>query len=93
MSSAAPDAPLDQAAILAALRARMARLEGSGRALHKAGPVPVCEGLPLPGGGLASAALHEVLATAPGCGVWRRLLRPAAGPHRRHRPLDRQRQG
>jgi len=69
MSSAAPDAPLDQAAVLAALRARMARLEGSGRARGEAGPVPVCERLPLPDGGLARSALHEVLATAPGCGA------------------------
>ena len=69
MSSAAPDAPLDQAALLAALRARVARLEGAGRAPHAAGPVPLCDGLPLPGGGLARAALHEVLATAPGCGA------------------------
>jgi protein ImuA len=69
MSSAAPDAPLDQAAILAILRARMARLEGTGRAPQEAGPVPVCDDLPLPGGGLARAAVHEVLAMAPGCGA------------------------
>lgn len=69
MSSAAPDAPLDQAALLAALRARVARLEGVGRARHVGGAVPVCEGLPLPGGGLARAAVHEVLAAAPGCGA------------------------
>ncbi len=62
-------APLDQAALLSALRARVARLEGAGRAQHDAAPVPLCDGLRLPGGGLARAALHEVLATAPGCGA------------------------
>ena len=69
LSSAAPDASLDQAAVLAALRARVARLEGAGRAPHAAGAIPVCEGVPLPGGGLARAAVHEVLATSPGCGA------------------------
>lgn len=69
MSSAAPDVPLDPAAVLTALRARVARLEGTGRAPHEAGPIPVCDGLPLPSGGLARAALHEVLAAAPGCGA------------------------
>jgi protein ImuA len=69
MLSAAPDAPLDQAAVLAALRARVAGLGGVGRAQHDLGAVPVCEGLPLPGGGLARAAMHEILATTPGCGA------------------------
>jgi protein ImuA len=69
MPSAAPDAPLDQAAVLAALRARVARLESGGRAQHAANAIPICEGLPLPGGGLARAAMHEVLATSPGCGA------------------------
>lgn len=69
MPLAAPDAPLDQAAVLAALRARVARLESVGRAQHDLGAIPVCEGLPLPGGGLARAAVHEVLATTPGCGA------------------------
>lgn len=64
-----PEAPLDQPAILAALRARMARLEGAGRAPHASNSIPVCAGLPLPGGGLARAALHEVLAIAPGSGA------------------------
>jgi protein ImuA len=63
-----PDsAPLDQAAVLAALRARVARLEGLGRARHGTAPVPVCDGIPLPGGGLARAAMHEVAGTSPGC--------------------------
>ena len=69
MPSAAPDAPLDQAAVLATLRARVARLESGGRAQHAANAIPICEGLPLPGGGLARATVHEVLATSPGCGA------------------------
>lgn len=73
MLSAASDdpsgTPLDQAAVLAALRARVARLEGAVRAQHQAGAIPVCEGLPLPGGGLARGAVHEVLAASPGCGA------------------------
>jgi protein ImuA len=69
LTSTSTENPLDQAAVLAALRARVARLEGVGRAQHGQGAVPVCEGLPLPGGGLARAAVHEVLATAPGCGA------------------------
>ena len=69
MDSSAPGAPLDQAVVLAALRARVARLEGVGRALHETDAIPLCDGLPLPGGGLARAAVHEVLATSPGCGT------------------------
>ncbi len=69
MSSADSDAPLDQAAVLAALRARVARQEGAGRARPDLAPVPVCEGLGLPGGGLSRAAVHEVLTDAPGCGA------------------------
>jgi protein ImuA len=57
-------AALDQAAILAALRARLERLEGGGRAVAGLVAIPG-----LPGGGLARAALHEVLAAAPGCGA------------------------
>ncbi|MBL6080231.1 hypothetical protein JMJ56_19625 [Belnapia sp. T18] len=57
-------AAFDQAAMLAALRARVARLEGSGRAAAGHLDIPG-----LPGGGLARAALHEVLAAAPGCGA------------------------
>ncbi|MGK7864726.1 ImuA family protein [Falsiroseomonas sp. E2-1-a4] len=59
-------APLDQATVLAALRARVARLEGLGRARHGMEPVPVAAGIPLPGGGLARAAMHEVAAISPG---------------------------
>jgi len=67
--AAPPDAALDRATMLAALRARTARLEGAGRVLHAAAAIPICEGLGLPGGGLARGALHEVLATSPGCGA------------------------
>ena len=59
--------PLDQAAVLASLRARVARLEGGGRSQDEAAAIPVCEGSPLPG--LARGAVHEVLATASGCGA------------------------
>ncbi len=63
----APDQPaLDQGTVLAALRARVARLEGLGRARHGTEPVPVAPGIPLPGGGLARAAMHEVAAISPG---------------------------
>ena len=58
------DHTLDQAALLAALRARVARLEGV-PAARREGTIEVCPGLP----GMARAALHEVLATEPGCGA------------------------
>lgn len=57
------------AAALDDLRLRLSRLEGAGRAPQPGGPVPVCAGLPLADGGLARAALHEVLAETPGCGA------------------------
>lgn len=66
---AAPhDLPFDQPALLAALRARVARLENAGREAA-AGPalVPLCEGLPV--AGLARGGLHELLATSPGAGA------------------------
>jgi protein ImuA len=47
----------------------VARIEGTGRAQHGTDAIPVCDGVPLPGGGLARAAVHEVLATSPGCGT------------------------
>jgi protein ImuA len=53
----------DRAALISALRARTARLEGAGRI--EAGEVPLAAGLP----GLARAALHEVVAESPGCGA------------------------
>ncbi len=61
----AEDHALDQAALLAALRARVARLEGTPAARRDGGAIEVCSGLP----GMARAALHEVLATEPGCGA------------------------
>lgn len=69
MPTARTELPLDQAAVLAALRSRVARLEGTGRAPHESGPIPVCEGMELPGGGLARAAVHDVLAVSPGGGA------------------------
>src|SRR5687767_15209543 len=80
--------PLDRPAMLAALRARVARLERAGAdgALARRGSaaaVPLCDaiGAALPGGGLARAAVHEVLAADPGaaagfCGL---LLARARG--------------
>ena len=68
-SAASDGAPLDQPALLAALRSRVARLERTGQARTSCDTIPVCEGLEVPGGGLAGAALHEVLAAAPGCGT------------------------
>ena len=52
----------ERQASLAALRARITRLE-RGETAHAAGVVPLCEPIDrtLPGGGLARAAIHEVL--------------------------------
>ena len=60
----AEDHALDQAAVLAALRARVARMESGGPPQAR-DDIEVCPGLP----GMARAALHEVLATEPGCGA------------------------
>ena len=56
--------PVNQPALLAALRARVSRMEHAGRAAHDAAAIPVCAGI-----GLARAAVHEVLAEEPGCGA------------------------
>ncbi len=76
------DHALDRPAVLAALRARIARLDRSG-ARAEADSVPLCDAIDqrLPGGGLARAAVHEVLAADPGaaagfCGL---LLARARG--------------
>jgi protein ImuA len=53
--------------MLAALRARVVRLEGSVRDRRSLDAIPICEGLP--GDGLARAAVHDVLASSPGCGA------------------------
>ena len=73
---ASDDRPMDRPALLAALRARVARLDRSGPAQATApstDTVPLCaaigQGVPgegVPGGGLARAAVHEVLAADPG---------------------------
>lgn len=55
---------MDRPALLSALRARTARLEGAGR-VADAGEVPLAPGLP----SLSRAALHEVVAESPGCGA------------------------
>ena len=82
---------LDRSALLAALRARMARMDRSGRnaplaAGHAGDSVPLCaaidQSLPGGGGGLARAALHEVLAAEPGAaaGFCALVLARAARP-------------
>ncbi len=64
--------PMDRPALMAALRARIGRLERAGAAAAlaraQAGVVELSEAIDaaLPGGGLARAGLHEVLAADPG---------------------------
>ena len=77
-----PGHALDRPAVLAALRARIARLDRSG-ARPEGDSLPLCDAIDqrLPGGGLARAAVHEVLAADPGaaagfCGL---LLARARG--------------
>ena len=79
---AAAEQSVDRAAVLASLRARVARLERG--AAPEAGGIALCEAIDphLPGGGLARAALHEVLAADPGAaaGFCALVLARAAGP-------------
>lgn len=85
-----PPPALDRPALLAALRARVARIEraGAGAALDRAGQsaaVPICDAIDaaLPGGGgLARAAIHEVLTADPGAagGFCALLLARCGGP-------------
>jgi protein ImuA len=74
---------MDRPALLAALRARHARLDRSGPGEHGGASVPLCAPIDqsLPGGGLARAALHEVLAAEPGAaaGFCALVLARAAG--------------
>lgn len=72
MSPLPPPTPLDRPALIAALRARIARLEraGAADALAARGedaiPLSPTIDSALPWGGLPRAALHEVLAAEPG---------------------------
>ncbi len=89
--SAPPDMlpGFDRPSLLAALRARVARLDRSG-AMERADGVPLCPTIDaaLPGGGLARAAVHEVLAAEPGAAagfcalVLARAAHPPGGNHR-----------
>jgi len=76
-----PDPPaLDRAAVFAALRARLARAETGGAG----GAVPLSDAIDraLPAGGLARAAIHEVLAAEPGAaaGFAAMVLARTGGP-------------
>lgn len=61
---------MDRQATLVALRARIARME-RGEAAQSAGIIRLCERIDpdLPGGGLARAAIHEILAADPGAAI------------------------
>lgn len=80
--------PMDRPALIAALRARIGRLERAGAAAAlaraEAGVVSLSETIDaaLPGGGLARAGLHEVLAAEPGAaaGFCAMILARTAGP-------------
>jgi protein ImuA len=63
-----PGDAMDRSALLAALRARSARPGSSGIARSGGDSVPLCAAIDqsLPGGGLARAAMHEVIAADPG---------------------------
>lgn len=79
---AAADQPSDRAAVLAALRASVGRLERGG--MPDARTISICPAIDdqLPGRGLARAAVHEVLAADPGAALafCALLLARAAGP-------------
>lgn len=80
-----PGGDMDRPALLSALRARIARLDRSGGAAPAGagGGIPLCGPIDaaLPGGGLARAAVHEVLAAEPGAatGFCALLLARAGG--------------
>lgn len=73
----------DRAAILAGLRSRVARMEGSGRVSGR-GAIPVAPAVDaaLPAGGLARGAVHELLEADPGAaaGFAALMLARAGGP-------------
>jgi protein ImuA len=72
MTEPDPALPLDRPALIAALRARIARLERAGAAgalaVRGEDAIPLCPAIDsaLPWGGLPRAALHEILAAEPG---------------------------
>ena len=80
------DAPLDRPALIAALRARIARMERAGAADiltargEEAIPLSPAIDTALPWGGLPRAALHEILSAEPGAaGGFAALLLARAG--------------
>src|SRR4051812_36508547 len=79
--------PMDRAALFAALRARLARLDqGRSQGGTRESSLPLCPAIDrhLPAGGLARAAVHEVLAADPGAAAGFAALllaRAAAGGH------------
>lgn len=83
-----PGHAMDRPALLAALRARIARMDRSGGVRAEGGSmadgVPLCEAIDrqLPGGGLARATVHEVLAADPGAaaGFCALVLARSSGP-------------
>ena len=89
--------PMDRPALLAALRARVGRLERAGAAAalarSQAGVVRVSDAIDahLPQGGLARAGLHEVLAAESGAAAGFSAV--MSGTHRRAGALDRARSG
>ncbi len=80
--------PMDRPALMAALRARIGRLERGGAAAAlaraEAGTIPLADSIDatLPDGGLARAGLHEILAAEPGAatGFASLILGRANGP-------------
>ncbi|WP_203074105.1 ImuA family protein [Falsiroseomonas ponticola] len=88
--------PMDRPALMAALRARIGRLERGGAASAlaraEAGAVPLADSIDatLPDGGLARAGLHEILAAETGAATGFASLilgRASAGPQGHSKPI------